>query len=184
MDSDYKGGVGASQFVGGGESWATRGMIAVVRPEPPRPVADLIATAMPQLTERLVEHQIRRAWSGIVGRDVARRTEPRSLANGILDVGVDNSPWLHELTLRAAELTDRVRQRFADVRLLRFVPGAVDTAPSPIPARQPRPAALSAAELREIDEAAACIPDPTLAAAARRLLTTARRFPTPSGGVR
>jgi hypothetical protein len=160
-------------------------MILVVRLQPPRPISDLIVSAMPQLSERLVEYRIGRGWSAIVGPDVARRTRPRSLANGVLDVVVDNAPWLHELTLRADELTERIHQRFADVRALRFVPGPVEP---PTPATRsgtPRPAApLSPADLREIEEATSVIQDPTLAAAARRLLLTARRSPKPSGGVR
>jgi hypothetical protein len=140
---------------------------------------------MPQLSDRLTEYQVVREWSAVVGADIARRARPRSLANGILEVVVDNSPWLHELTLRAAELTERIQRRFADVRALRFVAGAVDTPPAPGPARRERAAAaLSASDLREIDDAASAIADPTLAAAARRLLMTARRSPSPSGGVR
>ena len=79
---------------------------------PPRAVADLLLTAVPDLKDRLLEHRIRRAWSHIVGVDAARRTQARSFAEGCLTVAVDNSPWLHELTLRSEELTRRLQQRF------------------------------------------------------------------------
>src|SRR5678815_5032657 len=87
---------------------------------PPRTVADLLLTAVPDLNDRLLEHRIRRAWSHIVGVDAARRTQARSFAEGCLTVAVDNSPWLHELTLRSEELTRRLQQRFDGVRSLRF----------------------------------------------------------------
>src|SRR5216684_1149067 len=101
----------------------------------PRAVADLLVTAVPELRERLAEHHVRRVWSTLVGADVARRAKPRALVDGCLTVIVDNSPWLHELTLRADELI------------------------SPIS-------------------------DPALAAAARRLLTKAWRFPGERGAER
>src|SRR2546427_6839285 len=82
----------------------------------PRAVADLLVTAVPELRERLAEHHVRRVWSTLVGADVARRAKPQGLVEGCLTVIVDNSPWLHELTLRADELTARLRARFPAVR--------------------------------------------------------------------
>ena len=39
-----------------------------MRPGAPRAVADLLATAVPGLRERLLEVDVRRAWSAVVGR--------------------------------------------------------------------------------------------------------------------
>src|SRR6266446_54220 len=99
---------------------------------------------------------------------------PRAFADGCLTVAVDNSPWLHELTLRGEELTQRLSERFNAVRSLRFVWGRIETEPA---ARTGGglPTPLDARALREIDEATGAIPDPTVAAAARRLLTKAWR---------
>src|SRR6185369_11961353 len=138
----------------------------------PRAVADLLLTAVPDLRDRLLEHRIRRAWSQVVGADAARRAQARSFADGCLTVAVDNSPWLHELTLRSEELTRRLHDRFDAVRSLRFVAGTVETDSSR--AGAPRvPPALDQRALREIDQAAAAIPDAGTAAAARRLMTKA-----------
>src|SRR6185295_217398 len=140
---------------------------------PPRAVADLLLTAVPDLKDRLLEHRIRRAWSQIVGVDAARRTQARSFAEGCLTVAVDNSPWLHELTLRSEELTRRLQQRFDGVRSLRFVAGAAESDSSARSgATSPTPP-LDRQALREIDEATAAISDPGAAAAARRLMTKA-----------
>src|SRR2546425_11516454 len=87
---------------------------------PPRAVADLLLTAVPDLRDRLLEYRIRRAWPEVVGPDAARRAQPRTFADGCLTVAVDNSPWLHELTLRGEELTRRLSERFNAVRSLRF----------------------------------------------------------------
>src|SRR5207249_11423376 len=91
-----------------------------MRVRAPRAVADLLVTAVPGLRERLAEHHVRRAWAALVGADVARRAQPRALVDGCLAVVVDNSPWLHELTLRAEELTARLHERVPVVRALRF----------------------------------------------------------------
>src|SRR5947199_4526346 len=140
----------------------------------PRAVADLILSAVPDLRDRLLEHRIRRAWTEVVGADAARRAQPRSFTDGCLTVAVDNSPWLHELILRGEELTRRLNERFGAVRSLRFVSGTIEAEPPTRAGGRP-PVPLDTQALREIDEAAAAIPDPTVAAAARRLLTKAWR---------
>src|SRR3989454_10557349 len=142
----------------------------------PRNIADVLASAVPQIADRLPEYRIRKAWSVFVGPDVARRTRPQSLANGCLHVVVDNSPWLHELTLGAAELPARLHARVDAVRSLRFPRGTLEAEPSP-PAerRERRTKALDDDDRRDIEAAASAISDPALADAARRLLTKARR---------
>jgi hypothetical protein len=142
----------------------------------PRAIADLLDAALPQLGERLLCLRVARGWSALVGADMARRARPRAVTAGTLDVVVDNSPWLHELTLRAPDLTRAVRERFPAIVSLRFSLGALPADARDAGARErPRRRALTDGERREIDEAAAAIPDPALAAAARRLMTRARR---------
>ena len=152
----------------------------------PRAVADLLVSAVPELRTRLAEHHIRRAWSALVGADVARRAQPQALVDGCLTVVVDNSPWLHEMTLRADELTARLRERFPSLRALRFTLGTLEAVPpAASPRRDPRSSApLGAADLRAVDEATSTISDPTLAAAARRLLTKAWRSAAARGAGR
>ncbi len=141
----------------------------------PRAVGDLLPDAMPQLIERLAEVRVQQAWEIAVGHDVARRTRPGPLVEGYLTVIVDNSPWLHELSLRQSELLAMIQVRCSSVRALRLTVGALPpesreggTAPAPS-------IALSERDQREIEEATAAIPDAALAAAARRLLARARR---------
>jgi len=142
----------------------------------PRNIADVLAAAVPQIADRLPEYRIRKAWTVLVGPDVARRTRPQSFANGCLHVVVDNSPWLHELTLRAAELTDRLHAQVDAVRSLRFSLGTLEAEPSPPAERRERRAkTLDDDDRRDIEAAASAISDPALADAARRLLTKARR---------
>jgi hypothetical protein len=150
----------------------------------PRAVGELLSSALPQISDRLLELRIRRMWPSIVGRDVARRARPDAWSGGTLRIVVDNSPWLHELTLRAGELTTKVRERFPEVQALRFVLGALENEGINASSELPRAVPLSAADHADIAAAAAAISDSALAEAARRLLVTARRFPRPQPGSR
>ena len=139
-------------------------------------MAELLVSAVPDLRERLVADGIRRAWSGLVGADVARHARPEGVTKGCLHVVVDNSPWLNELTLRAAEISGRVAARFENVRSVRFTLGRFEgAAETSAPPARPRRRTLGPDELREIDASVLSIPDPESRAAARRLLVTARR---------
>lgn len=135
----------------------------------------MLAAAVPRIAERLPEYRIRKGWRTLVGPDVARRARPDSLVNGCLHVVVDNSPWLSELTLRAAELTARLQAEFGAVRSIRFTLGTLEAEPSPPAERRQRRVALGDDDRRDIEAATSAISDPALAEAARRLLTTARR---------
>ena len=135
----------------------------------PRAVGELLVSAVPELRDRLIEDRVRRAWSVLVGPDVARRAQPHALTNGCLHVVVDNSPWLQELTLRADELTRRIAAQFGAIRALRFTLGRIEDRPSePTAASGGRPShPLSADDVREIDDTVAPIRDPEVRAAAR-----------------
>ena len=150
---------------------------------PPRAVGELLVSALPQLEDRLLVQRMQRSWSAVVGADIARRARPQALVGGCLTIVVDNSPWLHELTLRAADLTERLRAAFPAVQTLRFGLGAAaateEAPPAPTVPRRP---SLSDDDTRAIHAAAAAISDPALAASARRLLARAWA-PLPARGV-
>jgi predicted nucleic acid-binding Zn ribbon protein len=148
----------------------------------PRPVSELVTSAVPGLAERVTELRLSAAWTALAGIDVARRARPGALNAGVLTITVDNSPWLHELTLRSDELYRRVHERFPEVRALRFTLGTLEAERTVRSARQPGPRRLSEEERMTIETAARQIPDTDIAAAARRAMTTAGRYPR--GGTR
>jgi hypothetical protein len=144
----------------------------------PRRVGELLVSALPQLEDRLLVERLRAAWPVLVGADVARRTQPQALVNGCLQVVVDNSPWLHEMTLRAPDVAARVGAQFPAVRSIRLSLGAPSPeAPSPPSRPAVPPARLSEDDRRAIDAAAAAISDRDVAAGARRLLARAWSLP-------
>ncbi len=153
---------------------------AVMRPSTPRGpvrVADLLARAVPGLDQHLAVEAIRGRWAKIVGPEGARRSRPDSLRQGVLTVSVDNSSWLHELTLRSGDLLARVQAEHGQaVTSLRFMLGRMSPAGArenaavrPTPPRRLRPD-----ERREIQRMTADIADPALAATLERLLTKDR----------
>lgn len=155
----------------------------MTRTSRPRSFAELVEAAVPQLSGRMLAQRVRSSWPSLAGPEAARRSRPSAINGDVLQVTVDNSPWLHELTLRSEELTDRVRAAFPGVRGLRFALGHVSADdPSPASVVEPDPPELSVAELQAIDHAAAAIQDPALAHAARRLLTKGWRSASPRGG--
>ena len=153
---------------GAGVSWNSMNRSA------PRLVGELLLNAVPQLEDRLLVERLRRTWGALVGSEVARRARPQALTSGCLHVVVDNSPWLHELTLRAAELTARLHAEVPAIHSLRFSLGQAPVEDAPPPARPaPRGSRLTEDDTRAIDAAAAAISDPALAHSARRLLARA-----------
>lgn len=142
----------------------------------PRAIGDILPNVLPQLVERLAEVRLHQGWDTVVGAEVARRTRPGPLVEGCLTVVVDNSPWLHELSLRQPEVLATIQRRAPSVRALRLTVGPLPAGLEGKGATASLPAtALSEHEQHEIEEATAIISDAALAAAARRLLTRARR---------
>jgi hypothetical protein len=159
-------------------------MVKSQRSSPVR-VRDVLVAAVPELRDRLIESAIARDWSQVVGSELGRRSRSGRLRGGSLDVTVDNSPLLHEMTLRSGELLVALQARFpGSLTALRFTLGAQPSTPAQ-PAPRPRIETrlrLSPDEAREVEAVVATVSDPAVAGSLRRLLTKdvlARRRPGP-----
>jgi hypothetical protein len=152
--------------------------VAVTR-SMPRAVGDILGAAVPALARRLVEVDIRRAWSSIAGPDAARRARPGALVGDCLQITVDNSPWCQEITLRAPALVAALAERFGPdaVRSVRVTIGALPPESGPASTEPGRPARrASVEELSAIGAILAPITDRGLAESLRRLLVKTGRF--------
>jgi hypothetical protein len=140
-------------------------------------VGNLLTAAVPALAERMLEEAIRREWAQTAGPEAARRSRPGALRQGTLEVSVDNSPWLQELTLRSAAIVAALRKHHGSaVTGVRFALGSgradADVAARPARAGTEAPQRrLTVEEARLVDAAAGQVPDPALASSLRRLLT-------------
>ncbi len=157
------------------------------RPSSAQRVGELLTSAVPALADRLLAAAIRKEWRRILPPALSARSEPGELRGGTLEVRVDNSPWLHELTMRSSEVLAALGLHHgAVVTGLRFVLGRVGGEEPPPdtgatwknpPATRGDPAdapSLSAAETREVETMAAALRDPELARVLRRLLVKDR----------
>jgi len=136
-------------------------------------VRDILVSALPELKDRLLEETIRTDWNRLIGPEMGRRSRPGRLSAGVLEVTVDNSPCLQEMTLRSRELLAALQGRFGAVASLKFTLGALPPVSGPVgprsrPDSQPNP---GREELRAIEAMVTTLPDPVLAGGLRRLLT-------------
>jgi len=147
-------------------------------------VGNLLTAAVPALAERMLEDAIRREWAQTAGPEAARRSRPGALRQGTLQVSVDNSPWLQELTLRSAAIVAALRKRHGSAVIeVRFALGsgrddadvATGSARAGTEAPQGRLTAperrLTVEEARLVDAAAGQVHDLALKSALKRLLT-------------
>ncbi|HEV8437401.1 MAG TPA: DUF721 domain-containing protein [Methylomirabilota bacterium] len=137
-------------------------------------VRDVLVAAVPELRERMLEDAIRKDWRRVVGAEFARHSQPSGLRTGALDVTVDNSPLLHEMTLRSGELLAALQARHGPtLTSMRFMLGRVAPAAAAATPRRPPPVPprLGAEESHLVEALTATVADPALADSLRRLLT-------------
>lgn len=67
-------------------------------------------------------------WQEIVGAKIARQSQPESLNNGVLQVRVANSVWLHHLRFLERELRHKLNKEVPslEIKELRFRQGPLD----------------------------------------------------------
>lgn len=84
--------------------------------EPVR-VGELLGS-LPGLNDRLAEARLVETWPAIAGAAGAR-SRAEGVEQGVLQVAVDSSGWLHRLTLEESRLIARCRE-IAAIRGIRF----------------------------------------------------------------
>lgn len=80
----------------------------------------LLDSAPAEVKARLDQARVLSKWAEIVGQELAEVTRPVRLSREILTIAVPSSVWAQELTLRRAEILDKVRPHL-NVSDLRFV---------------------------------------------------------------
>lgn len=146
--------------------------MATARPSRPVLVRDLLVSAVPGLRDRMLEETIRIQWATIAGPDAARRSRPGELRGGVLNVVVDNSPWLQEISLRSNDLLSALRARHGNA--VTAVKCGLGTVPTMRPAARERSASrrerLTAEEEQSLDAITAAVADPEIAHSVRRVV--------------
>jgi len=80
------------------------------------------------------EYTIRHRWSELVGPQLAERTQPVSLREGLLTLVVASAAWLNELSFMRSSILQRVNELVGgSVVAIRLVAGRVTPPPPPPP---------------------------------------------------
>lgn len=108
-------------------------------------------------------------WAKLAGAAIARRSEPRSLRDGVLIVQVTSAAWAQELSFLQSSLVEKLKQAGYAVRELRFRTG-------PLPGKEPapprRPTVVAKPIPANVEAALRTIEDEEL----REVLTQAGRY--------
>ncbi len=140
------------------------------------PVGDLMETILPQLDSgRRGQVLLPRLWKQAVGEVFARQSCPSSIVNGVLQVSVSNSNWLHELHFMKAAIMERLHGLLPDTPIsdIRFRVAHVPCAPDPAE-DDPLPE-LSSSEHQSISAQTDCIQDEDLRHALEGAMTAHAR---------
>jgi len=137
-----------------------------------------------ELTARLRELNVCRAWRESVGESIARRSAATALGRGVLNVVVEAPAWRNELVFIEAEIVRRVNQRYKEllpndpvgppVKKLRLSVGALPAPPAP-PLPKEKLRAATDDEARDVDARLAEVKDPEVRDAARKFLLASLR---------
>lgn len=95
----------------------------------PQRMGDVVAQLMARrgYARVLSQDQYNDTWREIVGEDIARQTRTGQLKRSVLEVFVQNSVLMQELTFRKSELLQRLQKQFSDhkIKEIRFKVAAV-----------------------------------------------------------
>ena len=114
-------------------------------------------------------------WDGTVGAGITKHALPESIKGGILTVIVDSPVWMHQLSMMAPGLIEKINSVMGDgtVSDIKFRSGKL-VRPDASPVRKekfvPKKRSLRPDERRDIEESLANISDKDLREKARRLL--------------
>lgn len=114
-------------------------------------------------------------WDGTVGAGIAKHALPESIKGGRLTVVVDSPVWMHQLSMMAPGLIEKINSVMGagTVEDIKFRSGKLER-PDASPARKekfiPRRRKLLPQEQKAIEESLASISDRDLRERARRLL--------------
>ena len=91
-----------------------------VKGKAPAKIGGVLESALKRfgLDQDIARYQFVLHWDEIVGRDIALRTRPESLRNGLLRVRVADSVWAQELSFHKPVIMKRLRKFLEDEQIV------------------------------------------------------------------
>ncbi len=119
---------------------------------------------------RLTEYDVKKAWAGVVGKNIARRSRPKKLINDTLHVTVSTSAWMTELMHLKPDILAKLNRGIGReaVKEIVFRAGMLHDGPARAPVRPGRE--LTEEELESIEKAVAGVKDDALKGLIRRVM--------------
>ena len=146
-------------------------------PQTPSTLGDILSKVMGEhgLGRGGLMAKLLAAWDGTVGAGIAKHALPESIKSGRLTVIVDSPVWMHQLSMMAPGLIEKINSVMgADtVEDIKFRSGKLERADAGRVKREkfiPKKRKLLPQEHRDIEESLASISDKDLKEKARRLL--------------
>ena len=138
-------------------------VVSILKKEDPEHIGSILEQLFrnPEWKDKLQASIPLLRWQEIVGDKIAGQSQPESLSNGVLQVRVANSAWLHHLRFLEKDLRHKLNKELPslEIKELRFRQGPLDqvkplessTSPEEIPApqsHQEKPTPLDPEQLR------------------------------------
>ena len=139
------------------------------------------------LSERLGQYRALVIWDDVVGPQIAARTRPERIRDGVLEVCVDQPAWMQQLQLLKPQLLARLNERLGDgsLREIYLKRGTVSAKPAgkgTLPPPSWRQASLSAEERQHLDTLLAGVHDEGLRRDLEALLVKQMKLAKAKGG--
>jgi hypothetical protein len=139
---------------------------------------DLLGTLLAGwgLDERLTQYQALLIWDEVVGPQIAARTKPEKIRDGVLEVSVDQPTWMQQLQLLKPQILAKLNARLGDAPLREIFLKRGKVTPQPSATRTAntptwRTATLSSEETTELQKLLAGVDDGELRRDLESLLT-------------
>jgi hypothetical protein len=97
----------------------------------PRPIADVLAGALPEARPAGLLAEVQSAWPVVAGDVLAGAATPVSERSGTVTFACESAVWAHELELLGTDLTERLNGALEGGRVerLRFIVGSGPNSP-------------------------------------------------------
>jgi predicted nucleic acid-binding Zn ribbon protein len=99
----------------------------MVRRRTPRPLREVLQTAVEGAEPATTLAAVQRVWDGAVGERIAGCASPVSERDGVVTVACESSSWAQELDLLGGQIADRLRAELPEDAVLeglRFITAA------------------------------------------------------------
>jgi hypothetical protein len=137
-------------------------------------ILDVVFKQLNRTPQQREQFRIWDIWEGVVGPQIAGKTRPEALRNGVLVVSVTSSVWMQELSFMKQKILDRINQTLpGTIREIRFKLGDIQQAGAGC-YEEPLPQ-LTEEEQEIIAQHTASIEDQGLRESLQKLFTASRR---------